>query len=70
MADKKFECNVEGCDQPHCRKCGRHYEPCKETERAGGTCDRCLIYGYSEEARIATEACGGNSEEAARLNDW
>jgi hypothetical protein len=36
-------CNAEGCETPHCRRCGQHYEPCPETERAGGVCDDCLI---------------------------
>lgn len=54
----------------HCRRCGRHYEPCRETERAGGVCDGCLIGQASDEAEAVTKAFGGNYEEAAKHMGW
>ena len=65
---QKFVCREEGCDQPHCKRCGRHYDPaCSEQP---GICDECIIMGAAAEAEAATRAFGGNYEEAARQLGW
>lgn len=62
-------CRIEDCEVPHCPKCQRHYEPCRETAQRG-MCDHCIIYGAAEEAERVTQAFGGNYEEAARVHNW
>jgi hypothetical protein len=65
---KKFVCRMEGCDAPHCRKCGHHYDPaCSEGK---DICDGCQIGMASADAEHATELHGGNYEEAARVENW
>ncbi len=66
---KKFTCQYEGCEMMHCPRCGRHYEPCRETARAN-KCDGCIIGDASDEMERITEAFGGNYEEAARFYGW
>ncbi len=64
---EKFVCKVEGCEGPHCRKCGHHYDPaCGEN----GVCDACIIGQASSEAEAITKVFGGNYEEAARHMGW
>lgn len=66
--DVKFVCQCEGCDCPHCKQCGRHYDPaCSEGRNV---CDACQIGQASQEAEAITEAFGGNYEEAARFMGW
>jgi hypothetical protein len=66
----KWQCNIEGCDCLHCRRCGRHYEPCRETESRGGICDRCIIGDASDEMEAITRSFNGNYEEAAKFMGW
>lgn len=66
---KKFVCTTEGCDCPHCKRCGRHYEPCCETA-ARGQCDSCIIGNASDEMETLTDAFDGNYEEAIKAMGW
>lgn len=60
-------CKVDDCDQPHCRKCGHHYDPaCGEN----GVCDGCIVDRASAEAQAITKAYGGNYEAAAADMGW
>jgi hypothetical protein len=63
-AEAKFHCDVDGCDQPHCRECGRHYDG------IGATCAGCDVERARDEMAEVSAAFGGNHEEAARFMGW
>ena len=65
---KKYECNVEGCELHHCKRCGGHYDP--YAAYGSSICDECQINAAAEECERVIEAFGGNSEEAARVMGW
>jgi hypothetical protein len=64
----KFQCKEEGCDQLHCRNCGRHYDPACSEGR--DICDGCQVDNAAAEAEAVTKAFGGNYEEAAKFMGW
>jgi len=59
-AEKRWVCPVEGCDCPHCRKCGHHYDG------VGEICPSCQVDRARSEMEAITKAFGGNSEAAAK----
>jgi len=67
-APERFQCQVEGCELPHCTRCGHHYDPAC-TDRSG-VCDGCVIEMAGSAAQAQAEAFGGNYEEAARYWGW
>lgn len=62
------DCTIDGCDLPHCRKCGHHFDPAC----VGGSnvCDQCQIDAAAAECEQIVRAFGGNSEEAAKAMGW
>lgn len=63
-ADSRFHCDVDDCDQPHCRECGRHYDG------IGATCAGCEVERARDEMAAVSAAFGGNHEAAARFMGW
>lgn len=62
-----LQCQVEGCEGPHCSKCGHHYDPACVP---GNVCDSCLMDRGRQEMEAVTQAFGGNHEEAAKYMGW
>ena len=60
---KKFLCQNDECEQPHCKECGHHYDPACGV---GGVCDSCLIERRMCQAQAEAAAFGDNYEEANR----
>ena len=50
-------------DGYHCKSCGGHYEPSKESPYK---CENCFLYGIEQQI----EDFDGNYEEAARYHGW
>ena len=48
----KFVCHWEGCDQPHCSRCGHHYDPQEAEGR--NVCAHCQIQAASDECEAVT----------------
>jgi hypothetical protein len=65
--EKKDRCDIEGCDGPHCRKCGHHYDPACGRD---GVCDGCLVERARSEMEAVSAAFGGDHEAAARHMGW
>ena len=59
---------MEGCDCPHCRKCGGHYEPGPDTPN--GVCDACILGQVQAETEAQVRDFDGNSEAAAAYWGW
>jgi hypothetical protein len=68
MAEKKFVCNMEGCELQHCKRCGRHYEE-GENERQG-ECPGCTVQMASDATETIVKGFGGNYEKAAKFYGW
>lgn len=65
--DEKFRCQVEGCEGPHCRKCGHHYDPaCGQN----GICDACQIERGRQEREARVKDFQGNTEELYKFMGW
>jgi len=69
MPQAKRQCNVEGCELHHCRKCGGHYDPACSEGRPD-VCDECQLNEIQAECEAQTQAFGGNYEEAAKFFGW
>ena len=54
-------------DGYHCKSCGGHYEPSKESPYK---CDNCFLYGIEQQMEQQIEDFDGNYEEAARYHGW
>jgi hypothetical protein len=65
---RTYVCQFEGCDVPHCRRCGHHYS--EWYGETGNICDACLIERGAAETEAIVAAFGGNSEEAAKAMGW
>ncbi len=65
---KTFVCKIDGCELPHCCRCGHHYDPAC----AGGrdVCDGCQIDVAAAECEQIVKAFGGNIDEAAKWMGW
>lgn len=68
MPQQRKQCNVEGCELHHCRKCGGHYDPACAEGR--DVCDECQINAAASECEQITKNFGGNYEEAAKFMGW
>ena len=66
---KSRQCTIEGCELPHCRKCGGHYDSACSEGRPD-ICDQCQIEEAADECAAVTKAFGGNYEEAAEFMGW
>lgn len=62
--DSKWHCPVDDCDQPHCRKCGRH------SDGVGDSCAACEVERAQAEMAAVSAAFGGDHEAAARHMGW
>jgi len=59
---------MEGCEMPHCKRCGRHYD--LEYAEGKSICDACQIADYSHECEMITKGFDGNYESAALFMGW
>jgi hypothetical protein len=64
-APAQHVCQVEGCDQPHCCKCGCHYD-----SHGSDTCDACQSDRAVAECEAQVAAFGGNYEAAGAYFGW
>ena len=60
----KWRCLSDGCEMPHCSRCGHHYDA--YVAGGSGVCDACQIQDGADAAQAEAAAFGGDYEKAER----